>query len=222
MLEVLEEGLRNRQTAAHQMNDRSSRSHTILTIQMHSTTTEEEENETQGACVCCCSAPSCSPPLPSRPALPTPSTVVQRHGSISFVDLAGSERVSRTRSEGQTLVESNNINKSLLTLGVCISNLADPRKRKGHIPYRDSALTMLLKDSLGGTGMTLMIACVSPSHLSCQVGGQEKRARGRRGRQRPRHVQLICHPARFCLPLGNPQYASLRLARQANPEQAHH
>jgi hypothetical protein len=98
-----------------------------------------------------------------------PFSVIQRHGSISFVDLAGSERVSRTRSEGQTLVESNNINKSLLTLGVCISSLADPRKRKGHIPYRDSALTMLLKDSLGGTGMTLMIACVSPAHSSCQV-----------------------------------------------------
>jgi hypothetical protein len=95
--------------------------------------------------------------------------VVQRHGAISFVDLAGSERVERTRSDGATLVESNNINKSLLTLGNCISCLADPRKRKGHIPFRDSVLTMLLKDSLGGSGMTLMIACISPAASSLPV-----------------------------------------------------
>lgn len=66
------------------------------------------------------------------------------------------------------MLESNNINKSLLTLGNCISALGDPRKRGGHIPYRESTLTMLLKDSLGGTGMTLMIACVSPSNFSYQ------------------------------------------------------
>ncbi|EDQ87452.1 uncharacterized protein MONBRDRAFT_21609 [Monosiga brevicollis MX1] len=141
MLNVLEEGLRNRHVAAHQMNDRSSRSHSILSIDIHSIV-EESDGTGDGP------------------------SVVHRHGSISFVDLAGSERVERTKADGQTLVESNNINKSLLTLGNCISALADPRKRKGHIPYRDSALTMLLKDSLGGSGMTLMIACISPAATS--------------------------------------------------------
>jgi hypothetical protein len=115
--------------------------------------------------------------------------VMQRHGAISFVDLAGSERTDKTKTDGQMLVEANNINKSLLTLGNCIrcdiakkrqpagiliicyvpSSLADPRKRKGHIPFRDSVLTMLLKDSLGGSGMTLMIACVSPAFSSLPV-----------------------------------------------------
>ena len=89
-------------------------------------------------------------------------------GSIAFVDLAGSERASSTGAAGKTLVESNNINKSLLTLGNCISALSDPRKRNGHIPYRDSMLTMLLKDSLGGANMTLMIACIAPSTSSMQ------------------------------------------------------
>lgn len=61
------------------------------------------------------------------------------------------------------LIESNNINRSLLVLGNCISSLGDPKKRQGHIPYRDSKLTKLLADSLGGNGVTLMIACVTPS-----------------------------------------------------------
>ena len=75
----------------------------------------------------------------------------------------GSERVNETKSEGQRLVETTNINKSLLTLGHCISCLADPKKRNGHIPFRDSTLTMLLKDNLGGNGKTIMIACASPA-----------------------------------------------------------
>jgi len=71
--------------------------------------------------------------------------------------------VKETKTSGETLVESNNINKSLLTLGNCISALGDPKKRGHHIPYRESKLTKLLADSLGGDGFTLMIACVSPS-----------------------------------------------------------
>eukprot|EP00049_Salpingoeca_infusionum_P015056 m.288360 g.288360 ORF g.288360 m.288360 type:complete len:1166 (-) comp15802_c0_seq2:474-3971(-) len=142
MLGVLQEGMKHRTSAAHEMNERSSRSHAILTVYIDSAVMVVDEEQQ--------------------------STLTHRHGSISFVDLAGSERVDRTKAEGQTLVESNNINKSLLTLGNCISSLADPRKRKGHIPYRDSTLTMLLKDSLGGTGMTLMIACISPDSISIQ------------------------------------------------------
>jgi hypothetical protein len=76
----------------------------------------------------------------------------------------GSEKVKETKSTLYTFNEALSINKSLLTLGKCISTLADPRTRSGHIPFRDSKLTKLLADSLGGRGSALMIACVSPSY----------------------------------------------------------
>ncbi|KAH1178994.1 hypothetical protein KIL84_000325 [Mauremys mutica] len=92
---------------------------------------------------------------------PDPSSPQQ--GVLCFVDLAGSERVKDTGSAGERLVEASNINRSLLALGHCISLLVDPRRRRSHIPYRDSKLTRLLAESLGGSGVTLMVACVSPS-----------------------------------------------------------
>ena len=136
-------GLNNRTTASHRMNEHSSRSHSVMTIDLDSEFTD---------------------PLDGR--------VIKRHGKISFVDLAGSERVKESRAQGDTLTETLNINKSLLTLGKywkiysvgkCIAALSDPRKRSGHIPYRDSKLTKLLSDSLGGNGMALMVACISPA-----------------------------------------------------------
>ncbi|XP_041750546.1 kinesin-like protein KIF12 [Coregonus clupeaformis] len=84
-------------------------------------------------------------------------------GKLCVVDLAGSERVREGDSIEELLEETGNINRSLLTLGKCISSLVDPKKRNGHIPYRDSKLTKLLSESLGGSGITLMIACVSPT-----------------------------------------------------------
>ncbi|TFK00395.1 Kinesin-like protein KIF12 [Platysternon megacephalum] len=92
---------------------------------------------------------------------PEPSSCQQ--GALCFVDLAGSERVKDTGSAGERLVEATNINRSLLALGHCISLLVDPRRRRSHIPYRDSKLTRLLAESLGGSGITLMVACISPS-----------------------------------------------------------
>ncbi|KAM7139766.1 kinesin-like protein KIF12 [Macrochelys suwanniensis] len=92
---------------------------------------------------------------------PEPSSGPQ--GALCFVDLAGSERVKDTGSAGERLVEASNINRSLLALGHCISLLVDPRQRQSHIPYRDSKLTRLLAESLGGAGITLMVACISPS-----------------------------------------------------------
>jgi kinesin family protein 18/19 len=82
--------------------------------------------------------------------------------TLSVIDLAGSERASVTKNKGERLLEGANINRSLLALGNCINALCDPRKR-GHVPYRDSKLTRLLKHSLGGNCKTLMIVCVSPS-----------------------------------------------------------
>lgn len=94
----------------------------------------------------------------------------ERMARIRLVDLAGSERAKATEATGQRLREGSNINKSLTTLGRVIAALAsDPRQRGGArkmtkeiVPYRDSILTWLLKDSLGGNSKTAMIACISP------------------------------------------------------------
>ncbi|KAK9500444.1 hypothetical protein O3M35_001707 [Rhynocoris fuscipes] len=82
---------------------------------------------------------------------------------LSMIDLAGSERGSATGCKGTRFKEGSNINKSLLALGNCINSLADGLK---HVPYRDSKLTRILKDSLGGNCLTVMIANISPSSLS--------------------------------------------------------
>lgn len=136
LLAVLEEGLRNRAVASHNMNEFSSRSHTILTVYITSEQKAAEDSD----------------------------VYISKLGKINFVDLAGSEMTKKTNSEGKTLEEANNINKSLMVLGTCIANLSDSKKRTGHIPYRDSKLTKLLADSLAGSGVTLMIACISPAH----------------------------------------------------------
>ncbi|CAG8508016.1 1853_t:CDS:2, partial [Acaulospora colombiana] len=85
-----------------------------------------------------------------------------------FVDLAGSERLKRTAASGDRAKEGISINSGLLALGNVISALGDPNKTKHmtHIPYRDSKLTRLLQDSLGGNAQTLMIACVSPAEFN--------------------------------------------------------
>ena len=82
-------------------------------------------------------------------------------GKLYLVDLAGSEKVGKTGVEGMGLEEAKNINKSLSALGNVIAALADGNK--SHIPYRDSKLTRLLEDSLGGNCKTTMIAMVSPA-----------------------------------------------------------
>ncbi|XP_046546034.1 kinesin-like protein KIF21A isoform X3 [Haliotis rubra] len=80
-----------------------------------------------------------------------------------FVDLAGSERLKRTGATGERAKEGISINCGLLALGNVISALGDKLKKGSHVPYRDSKLTRLLQDSLGGNSRTLMIACISPS-----------------------------------------------------------
>ncbi|XP_010080627.1 PREDICTED: chromosome-associated kinesin KIF4A, partial [Pterocles gutturalis] len=86
------------------------------------------------------------------------------HSKLHLVDLAGSERQKKTKAEGDRLKETGiNINRGLLCLGNVISALGDENKKGGFVPYRDSKLTRLLQDSLGGNSHTLMIACVSPA-----------------------------------------------------------
>merc|ERR1719198_1184639 len=84
-------------------------------------------------------------------------------GKLSMIDLAGSERASQTDNKGVRLLEGANINRSLLALGNCINALASGAS---FVPFRDSKLTRLLKDSLGGNCRTLMIANISPAHHS--------------------------------------------------------
>lgn len=86
------------------------------------------------------------------------ATVAKFH----FVDLAGSERSKKTQATGERFKEGININKGLLALGNVISQLGDGASGS-YIGYRDSKLTRLLQDSLGGNSMTLMVACVSPA-----------------------------------------------------------
>lgn len=120
------------------MNEHSSRGHTILTIYI------EIESKTIGD--------------------KGDTVYITRHGKLNFVDLAGSEMVKKTNSVGKALTEANNINKSLMVLGNCISQLSSGKKsgenRKVHIPYRDSKLTKLLADSLSGNGITLMVSAI--------------------------------------------------------------
>lgn len=85
-------------------------------------------------------------------------------GKLSLIDLAGSERASKTGNTGIRMIEGASINKSLLALGNCINMLYENfrKDKQHHVPYRDSKLTRLLKDSLGGNCRTVMIANVSP------------------------------------------------------------
>ena len=91
---------------------------------------------------------------------------------ISLVDLAGSERAVKTGACGERLKEGSNINKSLTTLGLVISKLADQTSGKTKdkfVPYRDSTLTWLLKDNLGGNSKTVMVATLSPAADNYEV-----------------------------------------------------
>ncbi|XP_059382936.1 kinesin-like protein kif7 [Carassius carassius] len=136
VLSLLESGKTARHTGATQMNPYSSRSHTIFTVLM---------GQRRGG---------------SRAAA---GTVQILSSKFHFVDLAGSERILKTGNTGERLKESIQINSGLLALGNVIGALGDPKRRGTHIPYRDSKITRILKDSLGGNAKTLMIACVSPS-----------------------------------------------------------
>ncbi|XP_037390265.1 kinesin-like protein KIF18A [Pygocentrus nattereri] len=136
ILEALDFGNRNRTQHPTDVNASSSRSHAVFQIYLR------QQDKTA----------SLNPNV--------------RVAKMSLIDLAGSERASATNAKGARLREGANINRSLLALGNVINALADPKSKKPHIPYRDSKLTRLLKDSLGGNCRTVMIANVSPSSLS--------------------------------------------------------
>ncbi|XP_068595439.1 kinesin-like protein kif7 [Brachionichthys hirsutus] len=140
VLSLLESGNTARHTGSTQMNPNSSRSHTIFTVNM---------DQRLGSARLFGSATNSGPQMLSS--------------KFHFVDLAGSERILKTGNTGERLKESIQINSGLLALGNVIGALGDPRRKGSHIPYRDSKITRILKDSLGGNSKTLMIACISPS-----------------------------------------------------------
>ncbi|GAA5904781.1 hypothetical protein JCM5296_000759 [Sporobolomyces johnsonii] len=107
-----------------------------------------------------------SSPLPNESAFGGADSWSTITSKFHFVDLAGSERLKRTSALGERAKEGISINAGLHALGNVISALGDPTKKATHIPYRDSKLTRLLQDSLGGNAKTMMIACVSPAEFN--------------------------------------------------------
>jgi hypothetical protein len=171
------QGFKTTRVGAHDMNQRSNRSHCIFNIHVHIKTLDEEQGASQVA-----------------------------HGKMCFVDLAGSERVRDTQAVGKTLAESGQINKSLFVLGKVISALTTRAKkgeRETRVPYRDSTLTRLLMSSLGGTCKTLMVTCcssssehVSESLRSLHFASRAKHIRNKVcGRVRARVRGCVCVPS---------------------------
>uniref|UniRef100_A0A663LWD2 Kinesin-like protein KIF21B n=1 Tax=Athene cunicularia TaxID=194338 RepID=A0A663LWD2_ATHCN len=151
LIQCLKQGALSRTTASTQMNVQSSRSHAIFTIHL-------------------CQMRVCTRPelvngeVTSLLDRAQPTTEYETlTAKFHFVDLAGSERLKRTGATGERAKEGISINCGLLALGNVISALGDQSKKVVHVPYRDSKLTRLLQDSLGGNSQTIMIACVSPS-----------------------------------------------------------
>ncbi|XP_020234162.1 kinesin-like protein KIN-4A isoform X2 [Cajanus cajan] len=149
MAACLEQGSMSRATGSTNMNNQSSRSHAIFTI------TLEQMRKLNS---------------PSEISLNDTMNEEYLCAKLHLVDLAGSERAKRTGSDGLRFKEGVHINKGLLALGNVISALGDEKKRKEgvHVPYRDSKLTRLLQDSLGGNSRTVMIACISPADINAE------------------------------------------------------
>ncbi|XP_037629044.1 kinesin-like protein KIF1B isoform X5 [Sebastes umbrosus] len=138
--DLMDAGNKARTVAATNMNETSSRSHAVFTIVF---TQKKHDSETDLS--------------------------TEKVSKISLVDLAGSERADSTGATGTRLKEGANINKSLTTLGKVISALAEVSKKKkktDFIPYRDSVLTWLLRENLGGNSRTAMVAALSPADIN--------------------------------------------------------
>lgn len=152
----LHRGIQHRQTSATLMNEGSSRSHAIFTVTIEQKIVKDVDEEV--------AAPAGKGGGAKAGGDEEKAQVTEEISSkFHFVDLAGSERIKKTGATGQLLKEGISINKGLLCLGQVISALTDDARKKEHIPYRDSKLTRILQDSLGGNSRTTMIACVSPA-----------------------------------------------------------
>jgi kinesin family protein 5 len=133
VLDIMKVGADNRAIAATNMNENSSRSHSIFIMQIHQFNIKDS---------------------------------IAKVGKLYLVDLAGSEKISKTGATGATLDEGKNINLSLTSLGMVINSLTDGKSN--HIPYRNSKLTRVLQESLGGNAKTCLIITASPSNYNEQ------------------------------------------------------
>ena len=134
LMEHMQRGSLYRTTESTQCNEASSRSHAILQVAVRAV---KRYGEGGGK--------------------------TKRLSKLSLIDLAGSERAYKTDNRGQRLVEGRSINRSLLALANCINALADRTRRSAFVPYRDSKLTRLLRDSLSGSSVSAMLCAVSPA-----------------------------------------------------------
>lgn len=162
-VKILQDGSFKRQVAATKCNDLSSRSHTVFTVTTYIKRTAENGEDYVSA------------------------------GKLNLVDLAGSENIQRSGAENKRAAEAGLINKSLLTLGRVINALVDRSSREVHIPYRESKLTRLLQDSLGGRTKTCIIATVSPakSNLEETISTLDYAFRAKNIRNKPQVNQMV-------------------------------
>ncbi|KAM6451607.1 kinesin-like protein KIF18B [Liasis olivaceus] len=174
VLEMLRQGNLNRTQHPTDINATSSRSHAIFQISV------KQQDRVMG------------------------THQDQLVAKMSLVDLAGSERASAANTKGERLREGANINRSLLALINVINGLADAKSKKPHIPYRDSKLTHLLKDSIGGNCRTIMIAAISPSTLS-----YEDTYNTLKYANRAKEIKLLIKPNVVSLNHSSSQYAAI-------------
>lgn len=180
LMNALNFGSTIRQTDATAINAKSSRSHAVFSLNL--VQRKSKSQSAQGA------NKRFSVPLE---AMTGTETWVTTDSKLHFVDLAGSERLKNTGAQGERAKEGISINAGLAALGKVISQLSS-RQAGSHVSYRDSRLTRLLQDSLGGNAITYMIACVTPAefHLSETLNTVQYAQRARAIQSKPRIQQV--------------------------------
>ena len=178
LMRVLNHGSMIRQTDATAINARSSRSHAVFTINLRQTKAQGFPSAKDKR----------SSTTDNMPGNESPMTVESK---LHFVDLAGSERLKNTGATGDRAKEGISINAGLASLGKVIAQLSS-RSPSTYVSYRDSKLTRMLQDSLGGNAITYMIACVTPAefHLSETLNTVQYAQRARNIQSKPRIQQV--------------------------------
>ena len=177
LMKALNFGSTIRQTDATAINAKSSRSHAVFSLNL-----VQRKSGTPGT------EKRFSVPLENMTGS---EVMVSTDSKLHFVDLAGSERLKNTGAQGERAKEGISINAGLAALGKVISQLSS-RQAGSHVSYRDSKLTRLLQDSLGGNAITYMIACVTPAeiHLSETLNTEQSAQRARAIQSKPRIQQV--------------------------------
>lgn len=179
LMAILNHGSTIRQTDATNINSRSSRSHAVFTVNLR-----QIKSQANG-----------SPPKNKHMSVSSEAGAtgdsITVDSKLHFVDLAGSERLKNTGATGDRAREGININQGLASLGKVISQLSS-RSAGGHVSYRDSKLTRMLQDSLGGNAITYMVACVTPAefHLSETLNTVQYAQRARNIQSKPKIQQV--------------------------------